>query len=273
MKIELSQPFAANGKVDEFDVKQMKKALNRLGYYEPYETVGITGIADAGVFDALKTFQKDHGLSATGVAKPDDETVHALNKEASKTPEGQYIWRTVEDDKVRKGHAEFNRTVRSWSDDPDPGEEFNCRCWAESLPLNNCKEEKEKYIEAQKRVKDLTERFHDLLLQLNELREKNNALIKDAQKSLGVRVVAYILTLPFDRLGFLGDLLQRYFDNIISNELIEAAENFMEQVWAIKQKIQYTRDQRDIVLSQLERTAKELEDAKKRLEECEKNKK
>lgn len=133
MRIKLSQPFAANGKVDEFDVKQMKKALNRLGYYQPYEKIGITDIADAGVFDALKAFQKDHGLSATGTAKPDDETVNALNKEASKTPEGQYIWRTVEDEKVRKGHAEFNRTVRDWSEDPDPGQEFNCRCWAEPM--------------------------------------------------------------------------------------------------------------------------------------------
>ncbi|MFA5592715.1 MAG: peptidoglycan-binding protein [Micavibrio sp.] len=133
MKIELSQPFAANGKVDEFDVKQMKKALNRIGYYQPYEKVGITGIADMGVFDALKAFQKDRGLTANGSAKPDDETIHTLNKETSKTPKGQYIWRTVEDDKVRKGHAEFNRTIRDWSDDPDPGEEFNCRCWAEPV--------------------------------------------------------------------------------------------------------------------------------------------
>lgn len=38
MKIELSQPFAVNSKVDEFDVKQMKKVLNRLGYYQPYGT-------------------------------------------------------------------------------------------------------------------------------------------------------------------------------------------------------------------------------------------
>ncbi len=133
MKIELSRPFAANGKVDEFDIKQMKKALNRLGYYQPYEKVGITGIADTGVFDALKAFQKDRGLTANGSAKPDDETIRALNKETSKTPEGQYIWRTVEDDKVRKGHAEFNRTIRDWSDNPDPGEEFNCRCWAEPV--------------------------------------------------------------------------------------------------------------------------------------------
>lgn len=62
MKIELSKPFASNSIVEEYDVVQMKKALNRLGYYEPYEKVGITGIADKGVFEALKKFQKDHNL-------------------------------------------------------------------------------------------------------------------------------------------------------------------------------------------------------------------
>jgi len=133
MKIVLSQPFALNGRVDEFDVKQMKKALNRLGYYQPYEKVGITDIADMGVFNALKAFQTDHGLPATGAARPEDETIQILNKEISKTPNGKYIWRTVEDGKVRKGHALYNRTMRDWTDDPDPGEEFNCRCWAEPI--------------------------------------------------------------------------------------------------------------------------------------------
>ncbi len=75
MKIEPTQPFAANGKVDEFDVKQMKKVLNRPGYYQPYEKGGITGMTDSGVFDALKAFQKDRGLAASGAAKPNDETM------------------------------------------------------------------------------------------------------------------------------------------------------------------------------------------------------
>lgn len=141
MEIKLSQPFAANSAVDEYDVRQIKKTLNRLGYYQPYEKTGITGIPDAAVFAALKTFQKDQGLKATGAAKPGDDTLKALNKEASKTPEGQYIWRTVEDDKVRSSHAAFNRTLRSWDDDPHPGEDFNCRCWAE---LVSDKIEKEK---------------------------------------------------------------------------------------------------------------------------------
>lgn len=59
MKIELSKPFASSSLVEEYDVVQVKKALNRLGYYFPYEKVGITGIADKEVFETLKKFQKD----------------------------------------------------------------------------------------------------------------------------------------------------------------------------------------------------------------------
>lgn len=130
MNIKLNKPFAANSAVDEFDVKQVKKALNRLGYYQPYEKVGITGIPDTDVFSALKSFQKDHGLQPTGTAKPDDETVSALSKEASKTPKGYYVWRTVGDERVRASHSAHDWETRAWDEDPDPGEEFNCRCWA-----------------------------------------------------------------------------------------------------------------------------------------------
>jgi len=55
----------------------------------------------------------------------------------AKTPDGYYIWRTVEDDRVRSNHAAYNRTVRAWSDEPDPGEEFNCRCRAEANEYHN----------------------------------------------------------------------------------------------------------------------------------------
>lgn len=97
MKIELAKPFSSNSTVDEFDVKQMKKALNRLGYYTPFEKTGITGIPDKAVFDALKAFQRDQGLPTTGAEKPGDETVQILNVEAGKKKRGQYIWRTVEE--------------------------------------------------------------------------------------------------------------------------------------------------------------------------------
>ncbi len=133
MPIKLSRPFASNSAVEEFDLRQMKKTLNRLGYYTPFEKTGITGISDREIFEALKEFQKDNNLPATGTAKPDDETINALNLEADKTPDGYYIWRTVEDGHVRPAHAKFNRTVRKWSDSPDPGDDYNCRCWAEFI--------------------------------------------------------------------------------------------------------------------------------------------
>lgn len=37
MNIKLSQPSAANMAVDDYDVRQVKKVLNRLGYYQPYK--------------------------------------------------------------------------------------------------------------------------------------------------------------------------------------------------------------------------------------------
>jgi peptidoglycan hydrolase-like protein with peptidoglycan-binding domain len=68
MKIKLNKSFARSGKVDEYDVKQVKKVLNRLGYYQPYEKTGIMGVPDSAVFTALKQFQKDNGLKPTGTA-------------------------------------------------------------------------------------------------------------------------------------------------------------------------------------------------------------
>ena len=133
MDIKLSQPFAPNSAAAPFDVLQVKKGLNRLGYYTPLATTGITDIPDTAVFSALKKFQKDFGLSVTGIINPNDATLRLLNLEISKTPKGHYIWRTVGDNKVRPSHAVLDNTVRSWDESPNPSQDFGCRCWAEYL--------------------------------------------------------------------------------------------------------------------------------------------
>ncbi len=49
---------------------------------------------------------------------------------------GQYIWRTVQDDKVRGAHAAREGKTFSWTNPPNgghPGEDYNCRCWAEAI--------------------------------------------------------------------------------------------------------------------------------------------
>lgn len=137
MQIQLKQPFAGDSPADEYDVRQIKHALNRLGYYMPYEKVGMTEIPDTQVFQSLKNFQDDHGLPPTGTAKPDDDTIKRLNAELLKDPKGAYIWRTVKDDKVRSSHARLEGTIRSWSQSPDPTDDYNCRCWAEPLENQN----------------------------------------------------------------------------------------------------------------------------------------
>ena len=111
----------------------MKKVLNRLGYYRPQPQVGITGEGNAALFESLKEFQRDHRLPVTGRAVPNDETIRRLNAENDKPKTGYYIWHTVEDEKVRVSHAALNGTLRDWADSPNPGEDYNCRCWADRL--------------------------------------------------------------------------------------------------------------------------------------------
>lgn len=160
MQIKLSQPLAADSPADSYDVRQMKKTLNRLGYYMPYEQTGITGIPDTAMFDGLKRFQADHNFPTSGIARPDDDTITALNEAATKVPEGTYIWRTVGDGKVRPEHAQYNGTTRSWSDSPDPGEDFNCRCWAEPIQEEGLSQKVIGPIKDQEKWSDLKFKLH-----------------------------------------------------------------------------------------------------------------
>ncbi len=135
--MKLSKRLSRNSAVDPFDVQQAKKALNRLGYYRPPEKLGITGIPDMALFDALTAFQRNHDLKPDGIIRPGGETEKILTREAAVTPEGFYRWRTVGDDRVRGSHAALDGDLRSWGDSPDPGEEINCRCWAEPVDIKD----------------------------------------------------------------------------------------------------------------------------------------
>lgn len=217
MKIELSKPFAANSRVDEFDVRQIKKALNRLGYYTPYEKIGITDIPDQAIFDALKNFQRDHGLNPTGSAKPKDDTIEHVNKEIEKEPEGSYIWRTVEDGKVRPAHAQYNRTMRDWNDSPDPGDDFNCRCWAE--PLSNRASERKKALlgkgqadfELMPDDKPISDAPIYALDYYSEVKDNDQIIIEEAQQAKVnpdlIRAIIYVETTQgyYDRIAEVHD--------------------------------------------------------------------
>jgi len=89
MTIELKKPFAGNSPANERDVRAMKRSLNWLGYYSPHKKTGLTEIADSGVFAALKRFQADQNLPATGQARPGDDTIKAINAAVQNKLEGE----------------------------------------------------------------------------------------------------------------------------------------------------------------------------------------
>ena len=138
MTITLRGPFAADTGVAEDDARAIKVALNHLGYYQPLPKVGMNGIPDRGSFAALKKFQKDQGIRATGTAKPGDETIQKLNqaiKAQAKRGEN-YIWRTMMDSLVRPDHWVREGVIFSCGNPPEggaPGEDHNCRCYAERV--------------------------------------------------------------------------------------------------------------------------------------------
>ena len=65
---------------------------------------------------------------------PNPKLNDILADDMQKNPQDYYIWRTVGDDKVRSAHAEREGEIFNWHVPPTgghPGEDYNCRCWAE----------------------------------------------------------------------------------------------------------------------------------------------
>ncbi len=117
-----------------------KAALNRLGYYVPPDGMGITDDLDEpGFRDALYAFQRQATVyfGDTNIG-PGTTTERVLMDALERTDESAaYVWRTASDDKVRDEHAMRAGKIYTWDAPPDgdhPGDDYNCRCWAE--PLN-----------------------------------------------------------------------------------------------------------------------------------------
>ncbi len=111
--------------------------------------------------------------------------------------EGEYIWRTVGDGRVRSSHAERNGKVFSWEDPPEdghPGEAYNCRCWAEDIekeePKKDCEEIRWEVWVANRRINALHEQIEaakydvsktiELLGDLKSLLEETRAALRIA---------------------------------------------------------------------------------------------
>lgn len=76
---------------------------------------------------------------------PNPRLNEILADDIRNNPENYYIWRTKKDDKVRGKHAEREGKVFNKHIPPiggNPGEDYNCRCWAEPYDAKKYKNKK-----------------------------------------------------------------------------------------------------------------------------------
>lgn len=132
--MQITTPIARTNAVDPNDVRIIKAALNRLGYYIPDPYIGMNDLPDDQLFHAIANFQKKHGFEPTGILKPGDQALEAIEQariDASRRD--QYIWRTMLDNRVRPHHQAREGLIFFWDNPPDdghPGEADWCRCKA-----------------------------------------------------------------------------------------------------------------------------------------------
>ncbi len=139
MEFKVRFYFSPLADTDEFDARNIAAALNRLGYWLPDPKTGLAPFdPDRKFFGAIRKFQNDHGLFPDAALRPGGETEAAINAALDRLEEsgGFYAWRTVRDDHVRPAHAVREGRLFRWSENlpsGHPGEDHNCRCWAEPL--------------------------------------------------------------------------------------------------------------------------------------------
>jgi len=80
---KLKRSVAPNVSVDPMDIVNTKMALNQLGYYErPKEDV-FGDWSNRGVFQGIRSFQKDNGLKVDGYMNSGGPTEQAINNRLS----------------------------------------------------------------------------------------------------------------------------------------------------------------------------------------------
>lgn len=138
LKGKLRLDRAPETESERHDLRTIKIALMRLGYYTPDAKTGMGEDVDANFTDALYAYQRKSTVAFddTGLG-PDSTTLRLVNEDLAGLDDSEsYIWRTVGDEKVRGEHAARNGKRFSWDNPPEgghAGEDYNCRCWAEPL--------------------------------------------------------------------------------------------------------------------------------------------
>ncbi len=84
----LNRIIARDSATDLDDTANTKFALTALGYHDDSET-GLAPYADDDLFESIRRFQEDHGLTVDGIMKPLGETVTRINEKLKELPQTQ----------------------------------------------------------------------------------------------------------------------------------------------------------------------------------------
>jgi len=127
--------------VDRQSKEYAEFAANRRFYMELYQKLGKKNYDDYIWAEQLleklekKSYLSDQDLEDLQIAKRIFIGIEAKSSNRQTREDHSteyYIWHTVGDDKVRSSHADNDGKIFSWDDDmKHPGEDYNCRCWAE----------------------------------------------------------------------------------------------------------------------------------------------
>ena len=86
LPLPLKRSVSAQNSVDPEDVMVVKRSLQRLDFYEPWDGE-LNSFTDRQLFDGIKSFQQAQGLAVDGVMNPDGETAGEIGRLlASNTP-------------------------------------------------------------------------------------------------------------------------------------------------------------------------------------------
>ena len=132
----------------------------------------------------------------------------------------------------------------------------------------DCREEQAVSNQSMLKLKETEERQKKLIEKLKKLIQENNDLVGEMQQTLGTRIASVVVSVPLDRLGFIGDILGRYFDNMIGKELIDKAKTYGERLAVVRKNIYYTRDQLRLAMAITTQAKETLDRAQTALERC-----
>ena len=74
----LNRPLSATSDADPDDVLSAKSAFEELGYYET-PSYGMTPYPDELLFNGIRSYQKEKGLTVDGYMLPEGETEQSVN--------------------------------------------------------------------------------------------------------------------------------------------------------------------------------------------------